>query len=96
LTIIPNNTNNTGSLENRKSVLGIKPAKQITREERSLRLFDSIGPAFATPIKGQELLISHATKMVSNTHLIARAHLQRVPRVPPSADTRSTYRLAEV
>jgi hypothetical protein len=47
--------------------LEIKPAKQITWEERYLDLFDSIRPPFAAFIEGQELFVSHATKMASNT-----------------------------
>jgi hypothetical protein len=64
--------------------LEIESAKQVTGKERHLHLLDSIRPAFAAFIEGQELFVSHATKMTSDTHLIARAHLQRIPRVTVS------------
>jgi hypothetical protein len=66
--------------------LEIKSAKQITGEERYLHLFDSIRPALATFIEGQELFVSHAPKMTSDTDLIARTHLQRIPRMTVSMD----------
>jgi hypothetical protein len=84
MAIVPNNLNNTGSLENWEPVLEIKSAKKIAGEERDLHFFDSIRPAFAAFIEGQELFVSHAAKMASNTLLIARAHLQRIPRVTVS------------
>jgi hypothetical protein len=74
------NLNNAGSLQNRESVLGIEPAKQVAREEGSVHNLHSVRPTLPALVQGQKPFIALPPQMICNAHFMSRPNLQSKPR----------------
>src|SRR6185369_13303295 len=65
--------------ENRKSVVPIESAEDVTRKKRKLYFFGAVGPAAGTAIQRQELLKSSSSQVFCNCFFKTRSDVKGIP-----------------
>jgi hypothetical protein len=70
-----------GSYEYWKAIHGIEPAKQISRKQRKLNLFDAVRPPAAGLVNRQKGLVALAIQLLRHVILVPEFRVKREPRM---------------
>jgi len=68
-----------GGLQDGQTILGVEPAKEVSREQRSVEFLDAVGPALAQLVKGQKTLIALAGQLVGHARFLPGTDLESEP-----------------
>jgi hypothetical protein len=79
---VSDHLDDAGRDQDGKPIQYVKSAKQVSRKQRQLDVFDAIGPTPPAYVNRQERLVALAAQMKRRKLFVSQPRLQRVPRVP--------------